>query len=155
EIAEEHVGPAPWRSVDSGWKRIFPHLCVAGPLADRAYAACDYLIGRAAASCERVGARLVLVTVPDPTQLTVAGRARLAALSGKPNDCDENLPDRRLSESCQRHGVPIVVGKDHLSGRDYKRIEGLHWNKRGHRRMADVLGRLYGSFKSGGLDGLS
>ena len=49
------VGPTPWQSTDRDWKRILPHLCVPGPLADRAYAACDYLIGRASASCRRVG----------------------------------------------------------------------------------------------------
>src|SRR6185295_16421646 len=97
------------------------------------YGACDYLIGRAAASCARLGAHLVLVTIPDPSQLSAAGRARLAALSGSPDTCDENLPDRRIAESCKQHGVPLIIGKDHLSAQDYKRIEGLHWNARGHR----------------------
>jgi hypothetical protein len=152
EIAGEHVRPTPWPSTDQNWKRMLPYLCVPGPLADRAYAAGDYLIERASASCGRVGADLVLVTIPDPSQLTASGRAKLAALSGSPDSCDENLPDRRIAESCKRHGVPLIVGKDHLSARDYKRIEGLHWNARGHRRMAEVIARVYECFRSGDLN---
>jgi hypothetical protein len=149
EIVDAHVSPKPWECAPFGVKRIFPHLCVPGPLADRVYGASDYLIGRASAVCERIGARLVLVTIPDPIQLTDAGRARLAALSGNPELCDADLPDRRIAESCSRYGVPIIVGKDHLSSRDYKRIEAIHWNDRGHRRMAELLDRMYRLYVSG------
>jgi hypothetical protein len=149
EIVNAHVSSKPWQCATFGVKRIFPHLCVPGPLADRAYGACDYLIGRASAVCEAIGARLVLVTIPDPIQLTDAGRARLAALSGRPESCDADFPDRRIAEICGRYGVPVVAGKDHLSRTDYKRIEAIHWNDRGHQRMAELLKRMYESFRSG------
>jgi hypothetical protein len=151
EIVDEHVEPTPWKSTDRHWKRILPYLCVPGPLADRAYAASDYLIARASASCKRVGAHLLLVTIPDPSQLSAAGRARLAAMSGSAEACDANLPDRRLVESCARHGVPAIVGKDHLTAGDYKRLEGLHWNERGHQQMAAIIRRAFQSFKAGSL----
>jgi hypothetical protein len=156
QIGQEHIGPSPWHCTvwGSGRTRLLPHLCVPGPIADRAYAGADYLIGRASAACSRLGANLVLVTIPDPTQLTVEGRAKIAAMSGSPDSCDENLPDKRLAESCKRHGVPIVIGKDNLSAGDYKTFEGLHWNARGHRRMAEVIGKVYASFRSGAFDGL-
>jgi hypothetical protein len=155
EIAADHLGPRPWQSTDRGWTRILPHLCVPGPLADRAYAASDYLIGRGSACCRQIGAQLVLVTIPDPSQLTATGRAGLAALSGNPDACDANLPDRRIVESCSRYGVPAIVGKDHLSAGDYKRIERLHWNAQGHRKMAEILRRTYESFQSGTLEGFA
>jgi hypothetical protein len=94
----------------------------------------------------------VVVSIPHPMQLTRRGVAELAALSGRPELCDENLPDRRIAECCRRRGVPMVAGKGHLSRSDYKRREGIHWNERGHRRMATVLGRLYESFRSDTLD---
>jgi hypothetical protein len=75
----------------------------------------------------------------------------LAARSGQPELFDENVPDRRLAESCQRFGVTFVAGKDHLSNREYKRIEALHWNERGHRRISELLAHLYELFKSGAL----
>jgi len=152
EIANEHLTEIPWRAADLGRKRLFPHLCVPGPIADRVFAGCDFLVGRAAACCTAVGARLVLVTIPDPVQLTDSGRSRLASLSGRPESCDANLPDRRLAASCERFGVPIVAGKEHLSIADYKRREAIHWNERGHRRMAEVLTQLYESFRTGALD---
>jgi hypothetical protein len=154
EIVDQHLDAAPWQATDRNTKRILPYLCVPGPLADRAYAAADYLIARASASCRRVGAHLVLVTIPDPSQLSADGRARLATVSGSAA-CDENLPDRRLVESCTRHGVPAIVGKDHFSAGDYKRREGLHWNARGHRQMAEILRRTYESFRSGTLKGFA
>jgi hypothetical protein len=151
EIETRHVTSKPWQCSEWGRTRLLPHLCVPGPIPERVYGAADYLVGRAAAACHKVGAHLVLLTVPDPTQLTAAGRAALAARSGQPELFDENVPDRRLAESCQRFGVTFVAGKDHLSNREYKRIEALHWNERGHRRMSNVLAHLYESFKSGAL----
>jgi hypothetical protein len=84
EIVDGHVAPSPWECAQFGRQRILPQLCVPGSIAERAYAACEYLIGRGAAACQSVGAQLVLVTVPDPSQLTDRGRARLATLSGRP-----------------------------------------------------------------------
>jgi len=149
EIAQEHVGPAPWRCAVFSGTRLFPYLCVPGPVADRSYAGCDYLISRASAACNRLGAHLVLVTIPDPSQLTVEGLAKLAAISGHPDTFDPDLPDKRIAESCARYGVAIIAGKDHLSASDYKRLERLHWNPRGHRRMSEVIGQVYESYKSG------
>jgi hypothetical protein len=153
EIVGDHVRPTPWQSPDASWRRILPHLFVPGPLADRVFAGCDYLIGRGAEACRQAGAHLVVVTIPDPVQLTDHGRATVATLSGRPDACDVNLPDHSIAESCARYGVPLVIGKDHLSVRDYKSREALHWNEQGHRRMADVLGRVYESFKSGNVNG--
>jgi len=154
EIVQEHVDSTPWRSSVFSGPRLLSHLCVPGRIADRAYAGCDYLIGRGADLCNRIGAHLVLVTIPDPSQLTDEGRARSAEISGNPAAFDASMPDKRLAESCVRHGIPIIVGKDHLSALDYKRLEALHWNPRGHRRMAGVLGSLYESFRSNGSEGL-
>jgi hypothetical protein len=147
EIAKDHVAPAQWQCSKNGRKRLLPFLCVDGPLADRAYAAAGYLIGRAAACCRSVDAQLVLVTIPDPILLTTAGEQRLAAITGK-SDCDPSLPDRRLAESCRQSGVAFLAGRDWVSDSDYKRRERLHWNEQGHRRMGEVLAGLYESFNS-------
>ncbi len=105
EIETHHVTSNPWQCSEWGRTRLLPHLCVPGPIPERVYGAADYLVGRAAAACHKVGAHLVLLTIPDPTQLTAAGRAALAARSGQPELFDEDVPDRRLAESCQRYGV--------------------------------------------------
>jgi hypothetical protein len=155
EIVGTHIGPVGWRCSNLDRQRLFAHFCVSGPLANRAYSAAEYLIGRAAASCRLAGAHLVVVTIPHPMQLTAGGLETLRAQSGRQELCDPALPDRRIAESCQQHGVPMIAGKDHLSARDYKRREGIHWNERGHRRMAKLVVRLYESFASGALDELT
>jgi hypothetical protein len=152
EIYDKHLGLSKWGCSNSDVRRLFPLMCVPGPLADRAYSACDYLIDQAGVSCAQVGARLVVVTIPHPLQLTESGVGELAKLSGSPELCDENLPDRRIAEYCLRHGVPMIAGKGRLSRRDYKRREAFHWNERGHRLVAEMLGELYASFRVGAID---
>jgi hypothetical protein len=145
EIGHDHLSAAPWESSDTRTiHRTLPHLCVPGPLTDWTFSAAEYLIARAARLCRTVDARLALVTIPVPDQLTPDGHAALARANGRA-DTDARLPDRRIADICQRHGVQAVAGMDHLSLRDYKRLEGIHWSARGHRRMADLLARLYGS----------
>jgi hypothetical protein len=151
-IVGRHLAPGKWEVSNLDARRLFSKFCVPGPLADRAYSACDYLIGRAARACHEAGAHLVMITIPHPMQLTKSGKAALAALSGAPGAYDADLPERRIAESCRRHGVPMIVGQQHLSRGDYKRREGIHWNHLGHRRMADLLGRVYESLRSGRLD---
>jgi hypothetical protein len=152
EISDEHVNPSGWTSSNLDIRRLFPAFCVPGPLAERAYAAADYLIERAQRICRDVGAQLVVMTIPYPPQLTEEGRATLAQRSGRAEAFDPGLPDRRIGESCRRYGVPLVVGLEHLSRQDYKRREGVHWNERGHRRVARLLGQLHTAFRSGQLN---
>jgi hypothetical protein len=152
EIAGAHVTAAAWTCSDLDRRRLFPKLCVPGVLADRAFSACDYLIGRAATGCSAVDARLVIVTVPHPLQLTRPGMQELSRLSGMPQSCDVNLPDAQLAACCARHGVALVAGKAHLATSDFKHREGIHWNEQGHRRMAELLLSLYEAFRAGDLD---
>jgi hypothetical protein len=125
-------------------------MCVPGPIADRAYAACDYLLGRAHDACRRFDARLAIVTIPHPMQLTPAGNAELVRLSGRPELCDPTMPDRRFAAWCRQRGLPMVAGAEHLTRADYKRREGIHWNERGHWRVASIVRRLAESPWNGG-----
>jgi hypothetical protein len=149
EIVTEHVVPTVWQSPDWSWKRTLPYLCVESPMSARVYEGCEYLVRRAAVACERAGAHLAILTIPDLSQLTDSGRVTLAAKSGTPEAFDADLPDRRFGEICQRHDVLLVRGKDHLSAADYKRWERLHWNERGHRKVSRLLTGLHDSFRRG------
>ena len=138
-ISDRHVAPERWLCSDLDRRRLFPRMCVPGALADRAYAASEYLLTRAHDSCRLSGATLAVLTIPHPMQLSAAGLARLAALSGQPAACDPDLPDVRLARCCGTLGIPFVAGRAYLSPGDYKRREGIHWNERGHRRIATLL----------------
>ena len=45
----------------------------------------------------------------------------------------------------------MLAAKAHLSPADYKRREGVHWNEKGHRKMARIVESLYDAFKTGTL----
>ena len=152
EIVKDHIRSERWRCSDLDKRRLFAHMCVPGAIADHAFAACDELLQRGAWACRDAGAQLVVLTIPYPPQLTPAGRAQLAAASGRPELCDVELPDRRIAETCRRYGIPMVIGKDHLSAAHYKHREGVHWNERGHRRVAQLLDDVHSSFAAGTLD---
>jgi hypothetical protein len=154
EIVDRHIERRIWDSSRQDVHRLFPMFCVPGPAADRAYSASDFLIQRARLACERVNARLVVVTIPHLQQLTSDGRRQMAIASGAPAACDPEMPDRRVAESCRQHGVPVVMGIRHLTHADYKRREGIHWNQAGHQRVANLLKQLYDSFAAGRLDEL-
>jgi hypothetical protein len=149
EIAAGHVTSERWTCSHLDGKRLFPRFCVPGPLADRAYAACDYLIGRGRAACDTAGAQLVVVTIPYPMQLTADGLATLAVASGQPDAFDPGLPDRRLAECCRRQSVAMIPAAAYVSRADYKRREAIHWNRRGHRRIAHLLRSVYEAHRAG------
>jgi hypothetical protein len=146
EIVTHHVRPDPWPIRPSRrYYDILAEICSGGYLSERAFAACEFLIGRARDVCAEAGSRLVVVGIPDPTQLDPREASRLAARSPRPEAFDPALPDHRLHEICHALDVPFVTMRDYLSRSDYKRND-CHWNERGHRRVARLLGVLHERF---------
>jgi hypothetical protein len=123
-------------------------ICSASYLSERAFSACEFLISEAQEVCEQHGARLCVLTVPDPSQLSPEGLESLRACSSNPDSFDPGLPDRKLFEICTERGVKFVAGRDHLTRADYRQVD-RHWNERGHRRIAEILGNLYRSDSPG------
>jgi len=148
EIVTSHVGPAKWPFVDTldtvgvKYYQKLAELCGPTFLSARAYPACAYLIQKGRDICKQVGAKLVVVSIPDITQLSQSGRKRLASLAPDPETFDPELPDRKVRETCTNLGVPFVALKDHLELSDYKESD-CHWNQKGHRRVAELLTVLY------------
>jgi hypothetical protein len=145
EIVSEHISPEPWRCSYTNRTRLdmLAEFCVPGPIADRAFSASASLLGRAHALCVNNGAELAVVSLPHRILLHADGHAQLAAMTATPAAFDATLPDRRLAETCNRLGVAFVAGRDVFRYGDYKRHEGVHWNAQGHRRMAELLQRIY------------
>lgn len=146
EIVTRHLKPEKWECSNLVIRRLMANFCVPGPLADRAYDACDYLVERADEACRAAGAQLLVVTIPYPMQLTSEGRAVMARRSGAPALFDAGLPDKRIAAVCARHGVESISGRDFLTIAHYKQREGMHWNRRGHRRVARLLAEAYARF---------
>jgi hypothetical protein len=141
--ADEHISPEPWTASKTTPRRdMLAAFCVPGPIADRAYSACDWLLHRAHGLCSDLGAELAVISVPHRSLLTKSGCARVAANSPQPDAFDPSLPDQRLSAICEKLRIPFFAGRELFQYRHYKELEGIHWNRRGHRRMAELLLRI-------------
>ena len=143
EVVSDHLRPGPWRpSVERNNFQAFAQLCTPGPIADRCYSACTFLIEEAAEVCRRADATLIVFTIPNVNQLEPSGRRWLASLTADARAFDVNYPDRRLSEICEKHGISFVSGMTRFEPSDYKRFERFHWTPSGNRKVARLLRQL-------------
>jgi hypothetical protein len=148
EIVSSHVRSERWPIVTR--KRMFGHhhppklaeLCSEGFLSQRAYSACEFLVRQARDLCARVGAELVLLTIPDPLQMSEAGTRRLRSLGGDPRTFDVLKPDREFEAIANALNVRMISGRSFLDSSCYK-TNDCHWNVHGHRKVAEFLARLH------------
>jgi hypothetical protein len=82
------------------------------------------------------------MSIPDVVQLTVGGLERLRAVAPRGLQLDVDYPDMQLLQICHSLDIPFVPLKEHLTAGHYKEHD-VHWNQRGHQRVAEVLTRIY------------
>lgn len=138
EVVTSHVSSEPWPFPNRPEGSMVAELSTPGFLAERAFSACEYLIGRARGACEAVGASLQVWGVPDYRLLSDAGRAILAARARDAEAFDPGLIDRELGRVCRAAGVPFLALSEHLESGDHLEKDS-HWSPRGHRRVAALL----------------
>ena len=143
ELVSRHVDPSPW-TINSreGGMEAFIEICSQTPQSRRAFAACDYLIQRGRDVCERAGARLVLMSIPDLSPLAGLALERALKKSDAGSQFDAQVPDRELAAICTRAAVPFVALKDHMDSADYL-VRDFHWSPRGHRKVARVIREIH------------
>jgi hypothetical protein len=147
ELIASHISPAKWFTPTGLRQRDYAkqlaELCSPGFLSQRAYSACEFLIGKGRDLCDSVGAQLIVLTVPDPALLTPHGR-RAVLRQGRvdPARFDPDYPDRRIATICEALHVPFIATKRHVGIQCHNRYD-CHWNREGHRRIADLLTRIY------------
>lgn len=146
EIVTRHITPSMWPyNVDRDQERVRNGRYTAAfgttSLSRRVYSACDFLIEKGRDACAEAGARLVIMTIPLMSQFKRSVWDRSLSRFGDPTSFDPDLPDQKLAEICRKLGVPFVAGKDYLDVGDYISEDG-HWNRRGHRRIAQLLWSL-------------
>jgi len=148
EIVTNHVAPTMWTYPlhRSSYEKMLAEFCTDGFFSERAFSACMFLIKEGKDICNRAGAQLVVFTIPNKNQLTEHGLIFLASHLNDGRRLDPDYPDKRLSEICRRWGLPFVAGKKYLKKEHYKEHD-THWNEKGNRRIAEVLGRLYESYR--------
>lgn len=147
EIFSGHVSRDKWPIVPRlGYGHIhmskLAELCSDTFLAQRAYRACEFLIRQGTQLCAGVGADLVVLTIPEPAQLSVEGQRHLKSLGPNLKAFDPDLPDQKIESICRTLGVPFVAGKSFLDMSCYKKND-CHWNQLGHRKVARSLAELH------------
>jgi len=142
EIVTSHVSPAKWRCPSPGrWLQRLAEICRPTFLSHRVHLACEVLLGKGRDICCQAGARLVVMTIPDVAQLKEGFLEQCLPFGQNPETLDPDLPDRKIKEICDHLRVHFVPLKDHLGASDYKEHE-VHWNKKGHQQVAEVLYQL-------------
>jgi hypothetical protein len=147
EMVSSHVRADQWSIIHQGRMQGQHHipklaeLCSDTFLAKRAYGAAEYLISAGKQICDEMQAQLVLVGIPDATQLTAAGRHNLKSLGGELPSFDAERPDKELARICQGRGIQFRAGKTFLDASCYK-LNDCHWNEKGHRKVCEAVNAL-------------
>jgi hypothetical protein len=142
EIVTGHVSSHPWNCTSGfSYHTKLAEICTPGPHADRVFSATEFLLLEGRQVCEQVGGRLVVMGIPELSQLTAEGRLYLSTLQPKSN-VNPDYPDKRLRDICRGAGIRFVALSEYLEGRHYDSRD-LHWTPEGHRRVGNVIVDAY------------
>jgi hypothetical protein len=148
EIVTNHISPIRWEITSKrDYYARLAEICSSTPLADRVYSAVKFLIRKGSDLCQEMNTPLVVITIPDITQISERHIEHLRNLAPDVNSFAPDLPDIKISQICREIGVPFVALSRHLKPDDYMQRD-VHWNENGHRRVADVLEDLYNKYSS-------
>lgn len=115
---------------------------------DSAWRVTEALLGEMADEVRQHGARLLVATLSNPSQVHPDPAAR-AAYARRLGVEDLSYPDRRVAAACGRLGVPVLTLAPPLAahaGRSCEFLHGFgdrpgsgHWNERGHRLAGELI----------------
>ena len=143
EIVDAHVNSDRWPfPARTHSHESLVEICTPSFLSRRVFAACGHLVELGRDVCRDAGARLVVMTVPEMSPLSRRRMAQALARVSESAAFDPDLPDLEIAAICSRLGVPFVALNDHLSVEDYREND-IHWNRRGHEVVSEVLRRVY------------
>jgi hypothetical protein len=150
DIVSSHLARAAW-TCSAGAKTLYRNLYPMkaalhsdSSLARRAYGACQSLIERGGVLCHRMGARLIVMSIPDPFALNSNDVNKARAAHPRLATLDADYPDRQLGAICDKVGVQFIPLKQFLTAEHYQ-VSNDHWTELGHRRVAEVLSGLHQS----------
>jgi len=151
KVVTHHLGPTKWFYMhdtyknfpyQGGYLEVLAKLCGPSYLSQTAYSACEFLIREGRDVCSKTGAQLVVMTIPNPNQLSAQGREFLISRGADRNTFDPAFPDKKIGEICHRLDIEFLAARTFLDEDDYKELDP-HWNKRGHQRISNALRDTY------------
>lgn len=153
EIVTSHLVKTDWPwNYERNYREREKYLATYGRnvISDRAYAACEFLIKEGSDLCERSGGQLVIVSIPVVSRLTSNIWERKSCGLVPNEKLDPHAPDDRLKALCDKMGIPFTAAATFLQADDHIPLEG-HWNGKGHRRIAQMIEQLHGTYSQGKL----
>ena len=146
QIVTEHVSSEPWTtSKRRQYHKSLASYCQSSSAPSRIFDACGYLIKEGKSVCDKAGAKLIVMSIPDVTQISPAHFHALTYHIKNKDDFDPDYPDKQLRAICQELSVPFITLKDYLSTEDHK-VNDAHWNAKGHYKVAKAIQRVYSRF---------
>jgi len=153
ELVNDHLNGKDWHHTSGHfYYDALASFCAPTLLSERAYSACEYLIRAGGDVCRRAGAELAVLTIPSTKQLNEKGLKALLSYGAVDGSIDPDYPDKQIRRICRKCGVSFVAGKKYLNRGHYKKFESVHWNERGHRRVARLLEKVYHAYRLGKLE---
>ncbi len=149
EVVTNHVKKAKWPypTLNRPYASMFAKLCMQSHLSQHVYSACDFLIREGRNACNKVGAHLVVMTIPSKDQLALKGPMNIARNHGSVSVDDINVdyPDQMFGGICRKLNVPFYTAKDFMNIQDYK-THDCHWTEQGNRKVAKFLADIYDDY---------
>ena len=143
EIITQHVNSSKWQEYKQlDYLQVLAEICTPSLLHEKSIDACEELIKRAGNIISQRNAKLVVVSLPDLSQMTDDRNGKLRSLSPNPHKFDPYLPDRKLKQICDDLSVPFYTLKDYLTADNFIN-DDVHWNEEGHRKVAELLSSIY------------
>lgn len=150
ELVTEHLSPEkPAFEYGRENYEMLVDICSDTPYSRRVFSAAEHLIREGRDLCRRVGAGLVVMTVPELAPLTHGHIRALLGRRGVPESYDPEKPRRRLREICGTLDVDHVGLSEHLEVSDYLRHD-VHWTPEGNGKVADLLRRIHEDWRRAG-----
>jgi len=144
EIVSNHVNSTPWTiNKERNYRGKLAEICSDTTLSRRAFQACGYLIEQGKKLCDEANATLIVFSIPDIYQLDKKRISKLAGMSADKATFSAIRPDKELKAICEKRAVPFYSTRYYLNTEDHFLDKDAHWNREGHRRIAELIRDVY------------
>ena len=143
QIVTDHVSAKPWTTSKArDYYKSLATYCQPSRAPERIFDACAFLIKEGKSVCEDTHSQLVVMSIPDVTQIVPSHAHVLTSFLSDSADFDPDYPDKKLKAICDGLSIPFVTLKDYLSAEDHKSRDP-HWNAGGHYKVAAAIQESY------------
>lgn len=142
EMVTEHIREEPWPlPAELGHIEALAEICCSNHRSDRAFESTAAILKWGRDILAELGAGLVVVGHPDPTQVDPARAVRLAEKAPDPASYDPGMPDKRLEAICDELDIRFASLTPRMTTQDFL-VADVHWTPAGNDKMAALVAEL-------------